>query len=105
MKEILLPFLIARAAQPTDVEGLLQIFGKILGYVSAAFWIAAIGAGFYAAFLFLTAAGDAEKVKKARTMLWYTVIAIAVGLMANTLPALVDNILSVEAPYQDPHLD
>ena len=86
------PFLTANA-QPTTAQGVIDVFASIVGYVSVAFWIAATAAILYAGFLYLTAGGDAEKVKKASKMLWYAVIAIAVGLMADTMPTLVQNIL------------
>ena len=41
------------------------------------------------AFLFLTAAGDAEKVTKARKTLTYAAIAIVVALAAKGFPALI----------------
>ena len=40
-------------------------------------------------FLFITAAGDAEKVKKARNLLIYALVGVAVALLANGLIALV----------------
>lgn len=86
------PFIVN--AQPTTAQGVIDVFASIVGYVSAAFWIAATAAVLYSGFLYLTAGGDAEKVKKASKMLWYAVIAIAVGLMAGTMPTLVKNILS-----------
>jgi len=49
---------------------------------------------FLSAFGYLTAAGDPEKVKTASHRLLYAVIAVAVGLMAYGIPALVNNFLS-----------
>jgi len=56
--------------------------------------IFAIAAGY----IYLTAAGDAEKVGKAKTMLIYTVIALAIGLLAGGIGSLVENLLGVSAP-------
>ena len=73
-----------------SVMGLLK---TSLGWLAVIFWIAAVGFIFYAAFLYLTAAGDTEKVKKASHSLLYGVIAIAVALMAYGLPLFIQNVL------------
>ncbi len=85
---------------PGDVSAPIKSGGDIvdrintfLVWLATIFWIAAAGFIFYAAFLYLTAAGDAEKVKTASHALLYGVIAIAVGLMAYGLPFLVKNVL------------
>lgn len=46
-----------------------------------------------AAFKYLTAAGDPEKVKSASHMLLYAVIAIIVGIVAKAVPGLVGSFL------------
>lgn len=43
----------------------------------------------YAAFLLLTAAGDAAKINKARTIILWTLIAVAIVLLAKGLPAII----------------
>lgn len=85
---------VAHAAAPTTVNGLLTVFNKVLFWVSTAFWIAAGISTIYAAFLYLTAAGNEERVKKAKNQLLYTVIAIAIALISAGLPALVNSFLS-----------
>ena len=47
----------------------------------------------YAAFKYLTAAGDPEKVKTASHILLYAAIAIVVGIFAKALPTLVSSII------------
>lgn len=47
----------------------------------------------YAAYLILTAAGDAVKINKARQVILWTVIAIAIVLFAKGLPALIKGAL------------
>ncbi len=47
-----------------------------------------------AAFKYLTAAGDPEKVKSASHMLLYAAIAIVVGVIAKAVPSLIGTILS-----------
>lgn len=76
---------------PRQVIGLLN---AILVWVASAFWILAVIFVFYAAYIYLTAGGDPERIKKAHKQLLYAVIAIAVALMAYGMPLLVRNILS-----------
>lgn len=47
----------------------------------------------YAAFLMLTSAGDPEKVSKARQIILWTVVAVAVILLAKGLPTLIKGAL------------
>lgn len=65
----------------------------ILFWMSVFFWIIAMGFIFYAAFLYLTAAGEDETLKKAKQQLWYAVIAIAVALLATVIPTFIGNVL------------
>lgn len=46
-----------------------------------------------AAFKYLTAAGDPEKVKAASHMLLYAAIAIVVGIIAKAVPSLIGSVL------------
>ena len=80
-------------AQPTSIDGVVSVLEKLLLNVSRIFWIAAIGFILYAGFLFFTAADNPERLKKAQQQLLYTVIAIAIALMATVIPTLVENIL------------
>lgn len=75
----------------SDLKNALVRIAELLGYI---FWVAAVISALYAAFLYLAAGGETEKVSKARRQLWYTVIAIVIALMATGLPALIENILS-----------
>lgn len=47
----------------------------------------------YAAFLYLTAAGDEEKTKKAKSYIVYAVIALVVGALARAVVAIVTTFL------------
>lgn len=79
---------------PSTVDEGISILNQILTWISIIFWIVAVIFILYAAFLYLTAAGDAEKVKKASSQLLYAVIAIAVALMATIIPSFVANVLT-----------
>lgn len=48
-----------------------------------------------AAFLYLTSAGDEEKVKKAKNLIVYAIIAIAIGFVAYGGVALIRSMLSI----------
>ncbi len=78
----------------TSVGSVINLINKVLFWIATVFWIVAAIMVFYAAFLYLTAAGDEEKVKKASHTLLYAVVAIAVGLMAYGLPVLVNGFLT-----------
>jgi len=77
----------------TSVGTGIELVQTILGWVATLFWIGAVIAFFYAGFLYLTSAGEPEKVQKASHMVLYGAIAVAVGLMAYGFPALVNNFL------------
>ena|SRR3989344_2448012 len=58
------------------------------------FWILIVAVLIFvvvAAFRYLTAAGDPEKVKKANYTLIYAAVAIVVALIARTLPQIVNS--------------
>lgn len=80
-------------AQPKDINGVVSVLENILFNVSRIFWIVAVGFTLYAGFLYFTAADNPERLKKAQQQLLYTVIAIAIALMATVIPTLVENIL------------
>ena len=62
-------------------------------------WLLGIGATIgviivlYAAFLFMTSGGSAERVTMARKTLWYAIIGLAILLLAKGVTALIENIL------------
>ncbi|MBU4348382.1 hypothetical protein KJ671_02720 [Patescibacteria group bacterium] len=78
----------------TSLAGIEGVITKIVNWVTGLFFVAAMLAIFYSAFLYLTAAGDAEQIKKAKTQLMYSILAIAVALLAGTMKYIVQNILS-----------
>jgi len=76
-------------------QDIMDFLGGLLEYMVIVFWILAIAASLYAAYLYLFARGNEEKAKEARKMLWYAVIAIVIGLIAFGLPALIKSILEI----------
>ncbi|MBI5733199.1 hypothetical protein HY967_04620 [Candidatus Jorgensenbacteria bacterium] len=98
---IALPFVaFAQVTQPvtapvTSITQVPRLLNSILGWFQVIFFgIAAIFI-VLAAFQYLTAAGDEEKVKKAKQMIIYAVVAIAVAVMATAVQGIVTSILRV----------
>ncbi len=78
-----------------SVDEIIKWLDKIQQYVARIFWIIAIIAVFYSAFLYATSGGDPKNTGKARESLLYVAIAMAVAIMAYGLPQLIKSILSI----------
>jgi len=76
-------------------QDIMDLLGGILEYMTIVFWILAIGAALYAAYLYLFSRGNEEKAKEAKKMLFYAVIAMVIGLIAFSLPAIIKSILEI----------
>jgi len=76
-----------------DIGDLLDAVNRIVNIIFTALMIAAVIFILLAAFGYLTAAGDPAKVSKAQNMLIYAGVAIAVGLVAFSIPIVVRSIL------------
>ena len=77
----------------TGLNDISQIIVGLVNWVTGLFFVAAILFLFYAAYLYLSAAGDPEQLKKAKDQLIYSVIAIAVALLAGSIRFIVESIL------------
>lgn len=78
----------------TTLSGVESVIEKIINWITGLFFVAAILYIFYAAWLYLTAAGDEEKIKKAKNQLLFSIIAIAVALLAGTMRYIIASILA-----------
>ena len=78
----------------TSPTGVVQLLLNLLQWVQVFFWIAAVFFGLYAAFLYLTARGNSEKVSQANYMLIYTVVAIVVAVVAYAIPPIVTGFIT-----------
>jgi len=78
------------AAGEVDIE---KIISRILGWTTGI--VISIAALFFlfAAITYMTAAGDEEKVKKAKNYIIYAIVGSAGALLAFTLRAILKNIL------------
>ena len=75
----------------TDIGGLL---GKICDLANILFTVLLVVAIIYiivAAFKYLTAGGEAEKVTEANHDILYAAIAVAIGIFAKVVPVIVAN--------------
>lgn len=79
----------------TDTGSLFDTICVILDYIFTGLIILAIIFVLIAAFKYLTAGGDPEKVKAASKTLIYAAVAVAVGIIAQAIPIIVGNFLGV----------
>lgn len=79
--------------QISSINGILQSLCTVFAYAFYFLIVIAVIFVIVAAFKYLTAAGDPEKVKAAGTMLLYTAIAIGVALLARAVPLVVASFL------------
>jgi len=80
-------------APATNAEGILGLLCKLAGWGFAFLVVLAILFILFAAFNYLTAQGDPEKVGKANQALLFSAVAIAVAVLARAVPALVGSVL------------
>ena len=78
----------------TSLSGIEGVISRIVNWITGLFFVAAILYIFYAAYLFLTSGGDEEKIKLAKSQLLYSIIAIAVAMLAGTMRYIVASILA-----------
>ncbi len=81
---------ICNPLQACDIEELID---KIIDFI---LWVAIAIAPImllYAGFLFVTAGGDSQKITQAKTIITYTVIGLAVVLLAKGLISVLESIL------------
>lgn len=79
---------------PTTVSGMVDIVRSVVKWVYVIFFIIAVLFILMAAFTYLTAGGDAEKVKSAHNQIIYAAVAIVVALIAVSVDTMVSTFLS-----------
>ena len=81
---------------PTSGQALIQTLTNVTNWVLGV--LALVGGIFIlvAAFQYLTAAGDAEKLGKAKNTLIYAIVAIAIGLLARGIPFIIQSITGIQ---------
>ncbi len=78
----------------TDVGTFLALLNRIVGYIFTILMIVAVIFILRAAFTYLTAGGDPARVGTAHNSLIYAAVAIAVGIVAYSVPLIVSSLLS-----------
>lgn len=84
------------APEPISLSGpedVVAILDNIAGWLFTIFFVLAVVFFIYAAFLYLTAAGNEDRVGKARNTLIYGIIAIVVALLAGGIAFFVSGVL------------
>lgn len=95
-----LPLLaMAQPVQPTAPYSTLTGFQNfictvVVGWLFTLLIVLAVVFVLIAAFKYLTASGDPEKVKSASSTLIYAAIAVVVGLFARALPLIIGSLFS-----------
>jgi len=77
----------------TNIEGFLNILRFVANLIFTVLMVLAVIFILVAAFHYLLAFGNPEKVKGAHNMLIYAVVAIAVALLSQGIRLIVQNIL------------
>ncbi len=97
---LLLTFPLLGLAQPseppapiTSVQGIYDLIMKIMRWIFTLLLVVAVIFIFIAAFSYLTAGGDPEKLGKAKNQLIYAIVAIAIALVARGIEFIVRDVL------------
>ena len=79
---------------PSTVGGVVDIIRQVVRWVYIIFFIIAVLLIIFAAFSYLWAGGDPEKVNEAKNKLIYAAVAIAVAFLAVGFEVIVRNFLT-----------
>ena len=77
-----------------DQNSIYTILSRVIRILFYALMFFAVIMILIAAFSYLTAKGDTEKVEKARSAILYAVIAIAIGVLARSVPFIVSSFVT-----------
>ncbi len=75
----------------TDTGGIIRFVCSVFNIAFFALLLAAVGFVLLAAYRYLTAAGDPDKVSAANKTLIFAAVAVAVALLARAVPVIVGN--------------
>ena len=81
-----------------SITGTDTLVGTIMGLVNWVAWFVGLMAvlmGLYAGILFITAGGNAETVTKARNILLYAIVGIAVAILAFSLVTISQSVFGI----------
>jgi len=89
-----IPGPIVQQTGPTSISGWVDVLLTVVRWIYTLVFILAVLFILLAAFYFVTSQGNPDKVTKAKTMLLYAVIGIAVALLSYGIVTLVRNSLA-----------
>jgi len=91
-------------AETPSEEKIKQVAGYISGILNRAIgWLAGLliaGSALvflYAAFLYLTAGGDEEQIRKAKSVVWYAILAMFIAVISGTIVIIIKYIVGVKS--------
>ena len=81
----------------TTYGGIIQIISTIASWILGILLAAAVVLILIAAFSYITAGGDDAKVKKAKSMITFAIIAVVLGLLAKGIVSLIITLMGPSA--------
>ena len=90
-------------APDTGIQSVADIFTLIDSIFNIMFWLLIVLAGVFiiwAAFNYLTAGGDPEKVKVANQKVIYAAVAVVVAVLAKAIPTVICSFLSTGCQFR-----
>ncbi len=91
-----LPVYAGPSSRPTVYQNLdhyVTLLNTVIDWLFVILMIFAVIMLLWAAFLYLTAGDDEEKLKKAKSIIIYAVIAVVIAIVANGVPTLIRTFL------------
>lgn len=83
----------APVSSVTSLSAVNRVIVNIVNWVMGLFFVAAVLFIFWAAYLFLNAAGDPGRLTHAKDQLIYAIVAIVVALLAGSVRFIVASVL------------
>lgn len=80
---------------PSTTINVIGLVNKVLSFLWPLFFGGAVIALLLAGFMFLTARGDEDALKTARDAVVWSMVGIALGVLAYTIPYVVRNVLGL----------
>lgn len=85
---------IVETTGPTTITGWVDVLLTVVRWIYTLIFVLAVLFILIAAYYFITSGGDSEKTGKAKSMLLYAIIGIAVALLSYAIVTLVRNSLA-----------
>lgn len=85
----------AEATEITSIIAVQEVVTRIVGWAQVFFYIIATLFIIFAAFKYLMSGGEEEKVKEAKSMLIYSIVAIAIAAVSGGVVLVVRNFLDI----------